>query len=72
MTGATGQRSAVYGQGSGPALLGQVQCVGNESNVFSCPQNAVGIQSCPSRDAGVTCIARMCDILIILSILLLL
>ena len=41
-------------------LLGQVQCIGNESNIFDCPQNVVGTQSCAhDQDAGVTCTARM-------------
>ena len=60
LIGATGQRGAAYGQGSGPVTLGQVQCIGNESSIFNCPQNDVGTQNCVhSQDAGVTCTARM-------------
>lgn len=59
LTVATGQRDAAYGQGTGPVVLGQVQCVGNESNVFDCPNN-VGVQNCAhTQDAGVTCTPRM-------------
>ena len=60
LLGATGQRGATYGQGAGQVLLGQVQCIGNESNIFDCPQNDVGVQpACAhNQDAGVTCTAR--------------
>ena len=57
--GATGQRSAIYGQGTGPIQLSQVQCVGNETNISSCPGTTLGTQNCQhNQDAGVTCIAR--------------
>ena len=56
--GATGQRNAAYGLGSGPILLDQVQCIGNESNIFDCPRNQIGVHDCShSEDAGVTCSA---------------
>ena len=56
---ASGQRGATYGQGSGPILLDQVQCFGNESNVFDCPRNDIGMHNCAhDQDAGVTCTAR--------------
>ena len=56
--GATAQRSAFYGQGTGPILLDQVRCKGNESSIFNCPQNAIGQHDCfHFEDAGVTCSA---------------
>jgi nitrate reductase beta subunit len=61
---ASGQRGATYGQGSGPILLDQVQCFGNESNIFDCPQNDIGMHNCiHDQDAGVTCTARESSIL---------
>ena len=57
--GASGQRGAAYGQGSGPILLDQVQCFGNESDIFDCPQNDIGMHNCiHDEDAGVTCTTR--------------
>ena len=57
-TGATGQRTATYGQGTGPILLDQVRCNGSESSIFDCPQNPIGQHNCVhSEDAGVTCSA---------------
>ena len=56
---ASGQRGAAYGQGSGPILLDQVQCFGNELNIFDCPRNNIGMNNCVhNQDAGVTCTAR--------------
>ena len=56
--GASGQRSARYGQGTGPILLDQVRCTGNETSLFDCPQNAIGQHDCSHfEDAGVTCTA---------------
>ena len=56
--GATGQRSAAYGQGTGPIQLSQVQCVGSEAGILSCP-GSTATQNCQhNQDAGVTCIPR--------------
>ena len=65
--GATGQRNAAYGQGTGSILLDQVQCIGNESNIFDCPRNQIGVHDCShGEDAGVTCTSRkLCCILYI-------
>ena len=58
-TDASGQQGAAYGQGSGPILLDQVQCFGNESDIFDCPRNDIGMHNCiHNQDAGVTCTAR--------------
>ena len=59
IVGATGQRSATYGQGTGPILLDQVMCTGNETSLFDCPRNPIGQHNCfHSEDAGVTCTPR--------------
>ena len=57
-SGATAQRRATYQQGTGPILLDQVQCYGNESSVFDCNANPIGQHDCThSKDAGITCSA---------------
>ena len=54
-SGATGQRNAAYGEGTGPILLSRVQCNGSETTLFGCPN---GVSTCThSDDAGVTCTA---------------
>ena len=61
---ASGQRGAAYGQGPGPILLDQVQCFGNESDIFDCPQNDIGMHNCVhDQDAGVTCTTRESSIM---------
>ena len=68
--GATGQRSARYGQGTGPILLDEVRCNGNELSVLNCPQNPIGQHDCSHfDDAGVTCSAGECSTSKVLSIL---
>ena len=61
LLGATGQREAVYGQGTGPILLDQVRCNGNEQSLLDCPQNPVGQHDCShDQDASITCSAGSC------------
>ena len=49
-------QSARYGQGTGPILLDDVGCFGNESSLFSCKGLAVGYHNCRhSEDASVRC-----------------
>ncbi|XP_065909460.1 uncharacterized protein [Dysidea avara] len=48
--------NARFGYGSGPILLDNVQCVGNERSITDCPANAIGHHNCDhSDDAGVSC-----------------
>ena len=48
--------SAAFGQGSGDIILDNVQCVGTETDLFSCPNNGPLIHNCGhGEDAGVQC-----------------
>ena len=47
---------AAFGQGTGPILLDNLACTGNEARLFDCPNNGIGIHNCAhSEDAGVVC-----------------
>ncbi|NXH86376.1 NETR protein, partial [Edolisoma coerulescens] len=47
---------AHYGQGSGPILLDEVQCSGNELSLDQCKKSDWGQQNCDHiEDAGVSC-----------------
>ena len=49
-------RRAPYGRGTGPILLDDVICLGNESSIFSCKHDGIENHNCDhSEDAGVRC-----------------
>ncbi|XP_022087751.1 deleted in malignant brain tumors 1 protein-like [Acanthaster planci] len=55
---ASGQ--AGYGQGSGPIILDDVQCRGDETDITLCPHNGFGVNNCGhSEDAGVSCVVAI-------------
>ena len=46
--------SARFGQGTGPILLDDVHCRGNEATLFECFHATIGIHNCVhSEDAGI-------------------
>ena len=48
--------SARYGQGTGPILLDDIDCLGNETSLFSCRHSGVGNHNCNhTKDASVLC-----------------
>ncbi|RMC13551.1 hypothetical protein DUI87_08627 [Hirundo rustica rustica] len=47
---------AYFGEGSGPVLLDEVQCTGNELSIEQCPKNSWREHNCGHKeDAGVSC-----------------
>lgn len=49
-------KGAYFGAGTGPVLLDEVSCTGNELSVEQCPKKAWGEHNCDhSEDAGVSC-----------------
>ena len=52
--------SAHYGEGSGPILLDDVHCLGNESDIFTCVYNEVGNHDCThNEDASAECLCML-------------
>lgn len=55
-TSAKAQKLAHFGEGSGPILLDDVQCTGNELSIDQCPKSLWGEHNCGHKeDAGVSC-----------------
>ena len=53
-------RNAHYGEGTGPILLDNVVCLGNESEIFACMHNGIGNHDCFHReDASVECLCML-------------
>ena len=50
---------AHYGEGTGPILLDEVECLGTELDLFTCLQNEVGDHDCNhSEDASAECLSK--------------
>jgi hypothetical protein len=51
------QRSAYYGRGSGPVLMDEVQCSGNEQQLSECHFNGWRVEDCiHQEDVGIKCV----------------
>ena len=49
--------SATFGEGTGPILLDDVECIGTETNIGECDYLSVGENNCGhEKDAGVVCL----------------
>ncbi|XP_046513022.1 neurotrypsin isoform X2 [Equus quagga] len=47
---------AYFGEGSGPVMLDEVRCTGNELSIEQCPKSSWGEHNCGHKeDAGVSC-----------------
>ncbi|XP_030844601.1 neurogenic locus Notch protein isoform X3 [Strongylocentrotus purpuratus] len=55
--GASGYTKAqTFGAGSGPILMDNTRCVGNETSIMDCLTNPIGVHNCQhSDDVGVIC-----------------
>lgn len=48
--------SAGFGQGEGPILFDNLECIGNETDLLSCPNDGIAVHNCfHSEDASVSC-----------------
>ena len=55
-SGAVELREAFFDEGTGPILLDNVHCVGNEHSLLSCHHNGIGRHNCNHHeDASVIC-----------------
>ena len=52
-------RDSVYGSGSGEILLDDVECLGNETNLFNCNQRSGSHDCTHDEDAAVVCMGKM-------------
>ena len=49
-------RRARFGQGTGPIVMDDLRCAGNEYSPFACPMRTIGTHNCRhSKDASVRC-----------------
>ena len=65
-------RDSVYGPGNGTILLDDLECLGNESNLFECGQKAGSHDCTHDEDAAVICMGKcivitcsICDLILL-------
>ncbi|NWI14416.1 C163A protein, partial [Crypturellus soui] len=47
---------AIFGEGTGPVLLDELACTGDEASLAQCPHQGLGIHDCSHKeDAGIVC-----------------
>ena len=55
---------ARFGRGTGPIIMDDLNCVGNEYSPFGCRMRAIGTHNCGHHeDASVTCQSKSCSII---------
>ncbi|NWI14412.1 DMBT1 protein, partial [Crypturellus soui] len=48
--------SALFGEGTGPVLLDELACTGDEESLTQCPHQGLGVHNCRHKeDAGIVC-----------------
>ncbi|XP_065934945.1 uncharacterized protein [Magallana gigas] len=59
---ATAKGQAFFGQGNGRIWMDNLRCTDNDTDLFTCPQNALGSHNCRhNEDAGVLCHSYFTD-----------
>ncbi|XP_052715472.1 deleted in malignant brain tumors 1 protein-like [Crassostrea angulata] len=59
---ATAKGQAFFGQGNGRIWMDNLRCTDNDTDLFTCPQNALGSHNCRhNEDAGVLCYSYFTD-----------
>ena len=58
ISGTTSRYRAYFGQGTGPILVDDLRCRGDEASIQYCPQNTYGHNCLHNEDAGVECIGK--------------
>ena len=57
---------AGFGVATGPVLIDETRCVGNESRLINCRHNGIGTHNCAhSKDVGLRCV--ICKVLYLLN-----
>ena len=55
--------AAGFGVATGPVLIDETRCIGNETRLINCRHNGIGTHNCAhSRDVGLRCAVRKLDV----------
>lgn len=56
-----------FGVATGPVLIDETRCIGNETRLINCRHNGIGTHNCGhDRDIGLRCLVRKLDVTFIL------